>query len=335
MRYVSIDGPLKVSIQERVLAEPEANEILVKTTLSGISVGTELAVFRGTINTLHSKRWGYWSEFPISPGYELVGRVENCGAGIEDVREGDRVVCHAPHGTQGLVAYQDYVPVPEEVTDEEATLAMLGATTAHGIRKAEVRYGDRVLVLGLGVVGFLSAAHARRSGARQVYVADPLPWKRSFAEHRGYHSVLDPISPTFEQEILEQTRGRGMDLVIEASGNSTAIPAALKAVRRGGTILLQGTQTEPVEMQFSDYPMHKEVRIICTWGKGPEYYVDIPERIWSRKQNQELAMELIARGELPVSDLVTHRFQFEEILRVYEMIHRDEIEYLQVVLNYE
>jgi threonine dehydrogenase-like Zn-dependent dehydrogenase len=125
-----------------------------------------------------------------------------------------------------------------------------------------------------------------------------------------------------------------MDLVIEASGHPTAIQAALEAVRRGGKILLQGTQTEPVEMHFSDYPMHKEVVIICTWGKGNASETDTPERRWSRKQNQELAMELIARGDLPVSGLVTHRFRFEEIARVYEMLHRDEIEYLQVVLDY-
>jgi 2-desacetyl-2-hydroxyethyl bacteriochlorophyllide A dehydrogenase len=334
MRYVSIDAPRQVSIREKTLVGPKANQVLVRTVLSGISVGTELAVFRGTINNLQNKRWGYWTDFPISPGYELVGHVERCGEEIEDVREGDRVVCHAPHGTQGLVTYQDYVSVPDNVSDEEATLAMLGATTVHGIRKAEVGYGDSVLILGLGVVGFLSAAHARRSGAREVYVADPLPWKRFFAEQRGYQDAFDPASPTFEQEILDRTGGYGMDVVIEASGHPTAIPAALKAVRRGGKILLQGTQTEPVEIRFSDYPMHKEVHLICTWGKGPVGETHTGEYIWSRKQNQELAMELIARGELEVSDLVTHRFRFEEIARVYEMLDRSEIEYLQVILEY-
>jgi 2-desacetyl-2-hydroxyethyl bacteriochlorophyllide A dehydrogenase len=306
----------------------------VRTALSGISAGTELAAFRGTINNLHNKRWGYWTEFPIHPGYELVGRVEKCGAGIRDVREGDRVVAHAPHGTYAIVAYQDYVPVADNVTDEEATLTMLGATTGHGIRKAELRYGDRVLVLGLGVVGFLSAAHARRAGARQVYVADPLPWKRSLAEQRGYPNALDPDSPTFEQEILDRTGGYGMDVVIEASGHPAAVQAALQAIRRGGKILLQGTQTEPVEMHFSDYPMHKEALIICTWGKGPVIETDAPQRVWSPKQNQELAMELISRADLPVSDLVTHRFRFEEIARVYEILDRGEIEYLQVILDY-
>jgi 2-desacetyl-2-hydroxyethyl bacteriochlorophyllide A dehydrogenase len=334
MRYASIERPLQVSIHEKTFGPPEADQILVSAVLSGISVGTELALFRGKINNLHTKRWGYWTEFPINPGYELVGRVEKCGAGVRDVREGDRVVCHAPHATQALVSYQDYVPVPEGVTDEEATMAMLGATTAHGIRKAEVRYGDRVLVLGLGVVGFLCAAHARRSGARQVYIADPLPWKRSFAEQRGYQGVLDPGSPTFDREILDRSRGSGMDIVIEASGHPAAIPAALRAVRRGGKILLQGTQTETVEMRFSDYPMHKEALIICTWGKGPARETDPADLLWSRKQNQELAMELISRGEIEVADLVTHRFRFEEIARAYETLDRGEIEYLQVVLEY-
>jgi 2-desacetyl-2-hydroxyethyl bacteriochlorophyllide A dehydrogenase len=334
MRYASIDAPLAVSIREKELARPAANQILVRTLLSGISAGTELAVYSGRINNLHTKRWGYWTEFPISPGYELVGRVEKCGTEIQDVKEGDRVVCHAPHATQSLVSHQDYVQVAEGVSDEEATFAMLGATTAHGIRRVEVHYGDRILILGLGVVGFLCAAHARRSGARTVYVADPLPWKRSVAEQRGFQNPLDPLSPTFQQEVLDRTGGSGMDIVIEASGHPAAVQAALEAVRTGGKILLQGTLTEPVSMNFSDYPMHKEVLLICTWGKGPENGPEPTARRWSRKQNQELAMELIAGGELEVSDLVTHRFAFEEIDRVYEILQRGGIEYLQVILNY-
>ena len=142
--------------------------------------------------------------------------------------------------------------------------------------------------MGLGVVGFLCAAHARRSGARSVYVADPLPWKRSVAEQRGFPGPLDPLSPTFEQEILDRTGGWGMDIVIEASGHPAALRTALEAVRKGGKVLLQGTQTEPVEMHFSDYPMHKEVHFICTWGKGPEShryaarYRIIPTRVGKR-----------------------------------------------------
>lgn len=334
MRQVSVEAPRKVSIWQRVLPDPEDQEITVRAVLSGVSVGTELAVYRGTINTLTNSRWGYWTEYPIAPGYQLVGYVEKRGSGVRDVREGDRVVCHAPHGTHATVSYQDYVVIPSSVRDEDATMAMLGATTAHGFRQAKVVYGERILVLGLGVVGCLSGEHARRGGAREVLLADPLPWKRKIGENGGFSTVLDPSLSTFEEELLDHTGGSGVDLVIEASGNSSAIPLALLSVRRGGRILLQGTQTEPVSMRFSDYPMHKEVTFISTWGKGPARTTDPEGGVWSRKANQQLAMELIARGELRVSDLVTHRFPFDDIARVYSSLDDGELNCLQVILNY-
>lgn len=334
MQQVSIDAPKTVSIREKTLPDPEEEEIAVRAVLSGVSVGTELAVYRGTIATLKNSKWGYWTKYPIAPGYELVGWVEKRGRAVTDVREGDRVVCHAPHGTHATVGYQDYVVVPQSVGDEEATMAMLGATTAHGFRKAKVVYGERVLVLGLGVVGFLSAEHARRGGAQEVILADPVPWKRKIAQERGFSTVLDALSPTFEEELLKEADGLGVDLVIEASGHPSAIPLALRAVRRGGRVLLQGTQSDPVSMQFGDYPMHKEVTFISTWGKGPPRSVDPVSGIWSRKDNQQLAMELIARGELRVSDLVTHRFSLEEVADVYRSLDQGELDYLQVILDY-
>jgi 2-desacetyl-2-hydroxyethyl bacteriochlorophyllide A dehydrogenase len=334
MRYASVDAAGEVSIRERRLPDPEPGEIAVRAILSGVSVGTELAVYRGTINTLTNSRWGYWTEYPIAPGYELVGYVEKRGSGVRDIREGDRVVCHAPHGTEAIVGYQDYVLVPDAVSSEAATMAMIGATTAHGFRKAQMVYGERVLILGLGVVGFLSGEHARRGGAWEVLPADPLPWKRGIAGERGFDAVLDPLAATFEEELLELTGGRGVDLVIEASGHPSAIPPALLSVRRGGRILLQGTQTESVSMRFSDYPMHKEVTLISTWGKGPARTTDPEGGVWSRKANQQLAMELIARGELRVGDLVTHRFPFDDIARVYSSLDNGELNYLQVLLTY-
>ena len=334
MRYASVDAPFEVSIRDGELRAPGPDEIGVRAVLSGVSVGTEVAVYRGTIPTLRNSRWGYWTEFPIRPGYELVGTVESRGSEITDVTEGDRVVCHTPHATAATVNYEDYVRVPPGVSNEAAGMAMLGATTAHGIRAAGLRYGDRVLILGFGVVGLLSAEHARRGGARQVYVADPREWKRELAAARGFQAQFDPTSTTFAAELLEATGGLGADVIIEASGQAAAVTAALPTVRRGGRILLQGTQTQPVPIDFGDYPMHREITFISVWGKGPARQLGAGDETWSRKQHQELAMELISRGELRVSDLITHRYPFDEIAAAYADIDRGDMDFLHVVLDY-
>ena len=143
---------------------------------------------------------------------------------------------------------------------------------------------------------------------------------------------------------MNLTGGAGIDVVIEASGNREAFPMALRSVRPGGRILLQGTLTESVCVNFSDYPMHKQVTILSTWGKGPRSETSpspgrplqqpVDGGNWSQKQNQELAIDLIARGELRVSDLPTLHFPFDEIGSVYASLTTRDSDYLHVVLDY-
>ena len=283
------------------------------------------------MRNLHTKRWGYWTDYPIRPGYELVGIVEKCGKDVRGLTEGARVVCHAPHGTGAVVAAGDCVCIPDGVTDEEATFAMLGATTAHGIRRAQVAYGATVLVLGLGVVGFLAADHALHAGASNVIVCDPKAWKRELARARGFVEPLDPTDPSFVDRVAERTDGRGADVVIEASGAAAAVESALRAVTVGGTILLQGTITDPVTIDFSDYAMHKEVRFISTWGKGP---TGAAGRRWTRRANHRLAMGLLEAGALRTEGLITHRYPFDQIAEAYRRIDQGELDYLQIILTY-
>lgn len=343
LSYAVVEGTRSVAIRREPIPAPGPRDILVRTRCSGISAGTEMAVFRGSLGNLRTKRWGYWTEYPIRPGYELVGTVIDRGSAVTDVVAGDRVVCHAPHASHAVVAVEDYARIPDGLTDEDATLAMLGATTAHGIRRAAIDYGETVLVLGLGVVGLLASDHAVVAGASRVLLADPQAWKRDFAVKRGVAGTggvaggptaalpLDPGSPDFQEAVLEATGGAGIDLVIEASGNPAAVETGLRALRRGGRLLLQGTLTEAVSLDFSDYILHKELHLIGTWGKGPR---ESPTG-WTRKRNQELALRLLADGRLRAEGLVSHRFEFDELPEVYRLIDQGALDYLQIVLRYE
>jgi 2-desacetyl-2-hydroxyethyl bacteriochlorophyllide A dehydrogenase len=312
--------------------EPE--QIRIVSRLSGISAGTEMAVYRGEIGSLKHGRWGYWTTFPIDPGYELVGTVVETGALVSDVGVGDRVVALAPHTTEAVVVRERYVKVPDEVSDESATFAILGATTTHGMRRAGVRYGETVLVLGLGVVGLLSAMHARRSGAATVIVADPLAGKRSLASRLGFEHVLDPGADGYLDELDARTRGHRADVVIEASGSAAAFETCLVSIAHHGRLLVQGTHLVPVPIDFSDYTMHYETTIISTWAIGSATKPGIQGIESEAKENLMLSMELIRRGDLDVREFVSHRYPFEDLPSVYEQIDTRTIDYLQVLLEY-
>jgi 2-desacetyl-2-hydroxyethyl bacteriochlorophyllide A dehydrogenase len=327
-------APRQLAFEEIPTPEPGPEEVLVKTVLSGVSVGTEMAVYLGKISNLSTGRWGYWNGYPIPVGYELVGLAAKVGKEIRDVREGDRIVGLAPHGTWGLLNPHRFTPIPEGVSDEEATMTVLGATTTHGIRRAGIQYGEKVLVLGLGVVGLLAALHARRAGTSDVVVADPLAAKRNLAEELGFGTALDPLGQDFEQRIAERTRGMGVDAVIEASGHPSAIPPALQAARRGGRILILGNHTAPVQILFSDYVMHKELTIIGTWRIGNILPVDQQHNRWNDRANLDYVMDLIRRGEMPVRRFITHRFPFRELPDVLASIEGGKLAPIQLILRY-
>jgi 2-desacetyl-2-hydroxyethyl bacteriochlorophyllide A dehydrogenase len=328
-------GPKQLRFEEKPIPEVGPLEILIETILSGVSVGTEMAVYRGAISNLTTGRWGYWNDYPIPIGYELVGYARKIGSEIKDVKEGDRIIGLAPHGSHGLLNPLRFTVIPDSVTNEEATLTVLGSTTTHGVRRARITYGDRVLVLGLGKVGLLAALHLRRAGAHRVYLGDPSPRRREFARNLGFVDIVDPLEEHFEEHILDLSGGLGVDVVVEASGHPSSIAPAFQAAKTGGRVLILGNHTQPVQIVFSDYVMHKELTIIGTWRIGNLLDVDPQYNRWNARTNLDDVMELIREGKLPVKDFVTHRFHFRELPDVYRQIESGSIEPIQVILSYE
>ncbi|MCP3993766.1 MAG: zinc-binding dehydrogenase [bacterium] len=331
MRQAVVTGERQLEIREVGSPLLPAGGIRIQATLCGVSTGTEMAVYRGTIPNLHNGRWGYWNEYPIYPGYEMVGEVIEVDGGVSDVAVGDRVVALAPHGTEGVATPDVYVPIPDGVSDEAATLAVLGATTLHGMHRAQVRHGESVLVLGLGVVGVLSAAHARRSGAGLVVVADPLESRRAVATKLGFEHVFDPSSPEFIDRVYSLTAGRGVDVVSEAAGAEAAFQLGITCLAEYGRLLVQGTHGAPVAIDFGDYTMHRQTAIISTWNIGSPDRRDADSPVEARV-NLDLSMEMVRCGELPSTELVTHRFSFDDMGRVYDDLDSGTLDSMQIVL---
>ena len=323
-----------VEFYERPTPELGPNQILIRSSLSGVSAGTEMAVYLGKIPNLYNGRWGYWNSYPIGLGYEMAGVVEKAGVDVTKVRKGDRVIALCNHGDYGISEAYRCTRIPDGVSDENSVFAVLGATTTHGIRRAGVVYGERILVLGFGTIGMLAAFHCRRAGAEKVIIADPVAEKRESARRKGFERTLDPSSDTFEEEVLSITDGMGADLVVEGSGHPSAWIPAQQAAKIGGRILILGTHTGPEEMVFCDYVMHKELTIIGTWANGRNIAVDPQFIRWNGESNLSYAMDLIDRGELSVDGMISHRFSFRELPDIYRQIEDKTLGYQQIVLTY-
>ena len=138
--------------------------------------------------------------------------------------------------------------VPDNVSDEEAAMVEPTAVALHGIHLADVKVGSKVLIIGGGIIGLLSAMFAKKEGASFVAVSETNPQRGEKSLTLGVaDKYYDATSENMLKEVMTDTNG-GFDIVIECCGNSNAVTSALVNVRPGGVIVLVGVSTGPINI---------------------------------------------------------------------------------------
>lgn len=211
------------------IEDPGPGEVLVDTLISAVSVGSELALYLG------SGRPGGALSFPRMTGYESVGVVRAVGPRVRSPGVGTRVVATYGHRDRALVPADRAYPIPAELADRPALLAVLGGDMAHGVDRGDVGPGSRALVTGAGSVGLLATWVLRRRGVDAVDVVEPLPERRARALRLGARRAVAPdalaeLDPIYHAgfecsdapqafELLCQRLHRGGRIVILADSN--------------------------------------------------------------------------------------------------------------------
>jgi 2-desacetyl-2-hydroxyethyl bacteriochlorophyllide A dehydrogenase len=203
-----------VRLEVAEILAPAPDEALVRVAISAVSPGTERAMFNRLPNTHVT--------YPYTPGYSAVGTVLEVGRNVRSLRPGDRVAGHISHASLACVRLGRCVRVPEGVGDREAAFVTLGVIALQGVRKAGIRFGDRVAVLGRGVLGILAARLARIAGSSEVVICGRTP-----PPDRG--------GPTRER----------YDVVLDATGNPDAVADAALLAAPGARIVLLGSSRGP------------------------------------------------------------------------------------------
>lgn len=337
-RVVTITGPKQVAVVDEAVGAPGPDEILVRALYSGISAGTEMNVYRGVAPQWSKKRdpdtglfvatdvpeWQY----PLAYGYALVGQIEGCGAGVEDLAVGDRVFAYVPHRTFAVVPRDEVVPLPSEIPPRRGVLLANTTTALNGVLDARPSYGDVVVVSGLGVIGLLVTRFAARCGATVVAV-DNVGWRREVASHFGAAHVLAP-SHGVAETVRRLTDNRGADTAIEVSGASAAFAEAIRAVGYEGLVVAMSWYGG----SFADLDLgaefhHNRVRIVSSQvdnigsSRGP---------LWTRARRRQLALEALTSPELDV--LLTHDFPVDEAADAYEAVDRLAEGLIQATIRY-
>jgi len=359
MKKIVITGPRKVEIQDVPIPQPGEQELLIKTEISGISAGTEMMLYRGTYPNFKLKKWPQWRDYPVNPGYELVGTVvaigqsnKNKDNGVasqidslgpastviktdaSEFKVGDRVICLGEHGEYAIVPAVLAAKIPDNVSSQEATLAVLATTAMHAVRRADIKYGDTVAVIGCGVLGYLAMQHAKNNGARRVISLDINDDRLKITKETGADICINPAKSDAVEEIRRLNGGMLADVVIEASGFKGTVQQAIEYVRERGRVVILGWHTEDVEFTFGDL-YFKEAKIIASQAIGPEAGLPYSYVRWTSDQSLKWAIELISQGKITGKQFTPTVFNYSEIEKVYEMIDkRDPSVGLQTILKW-
>jgi 2-desacetyl-2-hydroxyethyl bacteriochlorophyllide A dehydrogenase len=326
-RALWFDGPRTVAIRECDLPATGQDHVLVRTLFSGISPGTELLAYRGQIDetvvldeTLPALSGSF--SYPFQYGYSCVGRVEE-GSGVP---EGALVFAFHPHQDRFVVGSQDAIEIAG-LDARTATLFPLVETALQVSLEVALEPAPVVVVAGLGVVGLLVALLVQGGGA-QVVGSEPLPWRRELAASVGIESV-EPGG--LDRWAADATDGRGIPLLVEASGNPAALADGLRVLRHEGTALVVSWYgTKPVPLPLGAEFHRRRLTIRSTQVST------IPARLateWSRARRRQRALELMR--ELPLGTVATHEFPFAEAPTAYALADEATPGLLHAALCYE
>jgi len=321
-----------------LLGKAKARPDLVKKTLEKLRREGFVATYRAVSGRLSG-------DVPL--GYSTAGRVVAVGDGVRDLGVGDRVACagagFANHAELNFVPRNLAARVPPGVEPKHAAAATLGAIALHGVRTADVRLGEVVVVVGLGLLGQLAVQMLAASGARVVGV-DLDPARAQLARALGAADVVagdeDP-----EPVVRGLTSGHGADAALVCAGSDSSEPLALAArlCRRRGIVTLVGATGMELDRR-TFYEKELSFRMSTSYGPGrydplyEERGIDYPYPYvrWTEGRNLSAVLDLIATGAVKLDPLLTHSFDIADAERAYELVTGDASEpFLGIVLRYD
>lgn len=319
--------------------DPGPGEVLVKLKAVGICGSDMHWYLEGGIG--HSV-----AKYPQVLGHEPVGEIIAIGPGVHHRKVGDRVsiepsitcghcywclkgqhnncsACVFLGSPQAPGLFREYAVVPEHNADLipdnltwlQGTLIEPLAVIVHVLELVQVRMGDTVLILGAGPIGMLCASMAKQSGAARVYVGDKLPHRRAMALQMGADLAL-PV-PQIAEAILDETRGVGVDLVLDAAGAIETINAGIALTRPSGTYLIIGIPSVRETMVDLHTAMAKELTI---------------KTLKRSNHKGAAAAQLLAAGRVRDSFL-THTFPLHDTAKGFELLANYEDNVGKVVIE--
>jgi len=323
-------GPGDIRVEEVPRPRVGPGEVLVEMRACGLC-GSDLM------------DWYLRDRAPLVLGHEPTGVVVEVGPGVEGFSVGDKVFAHhhvacltchyCRHGDYTLCErfrethldpggfaeffrvprenlLIDTLRIPEDVSFEEATLIEPTACCLKGLRKAGLRPGDSIAIIGAGPTGLILLQLARALGAGGIFVTDLVEYRLRAAEDLGATLALNPSEEDPVRAVRSETEGRGADVVMVTAPNLRALETGLDLCRRGGTVCVFAPTPPDAYLRLSPHRVFfSEINLVGSYST-------------SHLETRE-ALELIRRRRIEAEKLISHRFPLEEVDKAFYLASRD------------
>jgi 2-desacetyl-2-hydroxyethyl bacteriochlorophyllide A dehydrogenase len=302
----------------------------IETHYSLVSPGTELSWYSGIQREVAGDKFTY----PVYSGYCQSGKVVEVSPDVEQYQVGDLIVSGGPHASQIVVSLEEsedlshgdltkpIQKIPEGVDARFAPFAKIGEIAMTAIRIAEFSLGDRVLVLGLGMVGNLAAQLFQLAGA-DVLGVDISDFRIRQAQACGVRNVINSSEADLEQTVNDWSGGRGADVTVESVGNSRLILQSIGLTRRLGEVILLGTPRRKTELNPSPHLWQAHMKGVRLKGALRCLFYPVHPRSYSRysvSEDLKKILQLMESSDLSVEPLHTDTFKPEECQEAYRHI---------------
>lgn len=332
-------APLQVEVREVVLPPPGPGQLRVRTRLSAVSAGTEMLVYRGQIPadmaldaSLAALQGA--AAFPLQYGYACVGEVQAVGEGVDATWLGRRVFSFAPHASQFLARVEDVIPIPDAVPCEAAVFLANMETAVNLLQDGNPALGERVVVIGQGIVGLLLDSLLARCPLHSLLAVEALPARRARALQLGVHAAFDPLDERVLQALraqLHEGAVAGADLIYEVSGAPEALNLALDLSGYCSRIVIgswYGSKSAPLALGGAAHRNRLRISTSQVSTLAPEL-----SGRWTKARRFALCWDMLARTQ-PAA-LITHRVPLRDAAALYQHLHESPADLLQAVLVHD
>lgn len=315
-----------VVLQRHPDAAPGPGQLACVARLSLVSTGTELACLRGEFDD--RTNWSEWVRYPFAPGYSMVAEVVDVGEGVTGFQPGDRICSPTPHTSRPIVDAREAVLLDEELADEHGVWASLAVTTQWALRRARVEFGERVAVVGAGLLGQLLVRYLSIAGAREVVVIDPVDTHLARAMAGGAtEAIASPV-----HDLIATHTGR-FDVVFDVTGHPSSFGPSSELLRPLGRLVLVGDNPRPSTQSLGPRIVADGITVVGVHS-GTTTARPSAADPWSVEAMLGVYFDFVRDGRMDPLPLITDRVDAAESPDLYRSLLADRAGRLGILLDW-